>query len=618
MDAITLDSVVFIAIKGSLICAIAILAAAALRKGTAALRHSLWTVAVIAQLILPFAATVTPPRPLVVSLPRIAVAERTAATTTTSSPKKSAPQNSSIDPVKTIVLGGAAIVLLRLIAGTIILSRVSRRSQRVTDGNWLAEVQRRCAELSISRPVTLLWSDRVSVPVTWGFLYPVILLPDGAREWSDERRAHVLLHELAHVRRADALTQLLGQFAVALFWFNPLVWLAVRAMRSEAENACDDYVLRSGERPSRYATTLVRLVESQHGSDVPAFASLSAGSRSDLESRVAAITRPERNTSGRRIALAASVATMLLLVVPISAIQRAVDAVAPRERIECRPLTKIDFAFGEMSGTLTEDDGTSRYYFFLRPQPDRCVEASFPMGTQFTADDRDVLPMNGNALVREKTAEVDRAVFVTDEGRGREMRYLVDGRERSWDAPARRWYTALMPEVIRLTEAGAKERAQRILKEQGIDAFEVELDRIPSTSVRRDYLLAVAPSLSVERLMAMSEHLRKFEPELASFLATLISRDARTAPLAIKSAATFHSWADRATVINAMTKHRDPSIRLRGLEAIAEFPGDAWRRDLLENAAPFCIGAAERAEFLRLAATIKFAADREVVESALR
>jgi hypothetical protein len=57
-------------------------------------------------------------------------------------------------------------------------------------------------------------------------------------------RAHVLLHELGHLRRRDLWVEALFTLAVALHWWNPLVWIALRLARADREVACDDWVLR--------------------------------------------------------------------------------------------------------------------------------------------------------------------------------------------------------------------------------------------------------------------------------------------------------------------------------------------------------------------------------------
>ena len=73
------------------------------------------------------------------------------------------------------------------------------------------------------------------MPFTYGLLRPVIVLPASADEWTTDRRRSVLLHELAHVRRRDLLTNAIVQLACAVYWFHPLVRLAGRHVRIEAE-----------------------------------------------------------------------------------------------------------------------------------------------------------------------------------------------------------------------------------------------------------------------------------------------------------------------------------------------------------------------------------------------
>src|SRR3954463_2027201 len=95
--------------------------------------------------------------------------------------------------------------------------------------------------------------------VTWGALEPRILLPAGADEWTDLRIGAVLGHELAHVRRHDWFIQLVGELARAMYWFNPLVWIACDRLRLESERACDDAVLGLGFDSTQYATELLEL-----------------------------------------------------------------------------------------------------------------------------------------------------------------------------------------------------------------------------------------------------------------------------------------------------------------------------------------------------------------------
>ena len=87
--------------------------------------------------------------------------------------------------------------------------------------------------------------------MSWGTRRPAVLLPQGAERWPTSRLEAVLLHELAHVRRRDCLTQLMAEVAVALHWVNPLAWVAAHRLRVEREHACDDQALGAGARASQ-------------------------------------------------------------------------------------------------------------------------------------------------------------------------------------------------------------------------------------------------------------------------------------------------------------------------------------------------------------------------------
>ena len=98
------------------------------------------------------------------------------------------------------------------------------------------------------------------MPMTWGIVRPVVMLPADAAQWPADRLRTVLLHELIHVRRCDLLAQALAQVACCLYWFHPLAWLALRQLRDERERACDDAVLLQGVPPHEYAAQLLDMV----------------------------------------------------------------------------------------------------------------------------------------------------------------------------------------------------------------------------------------------------------------------------------------------------------------------------------------------------------------------
>jgi beta-lactamase regulating signal transducer with metallopeptidase domain len=136
-------------------------------------------------------------------------------------------------------------------------------------------------------------------PMTWGFVKPVILLPKDSTAWSRERLQAVLLHELAHVRRRDSLSQTLSLIVCAFYWPNPLIWIGARAMRRDAEIAADDAVIVSGMKPSAYAGELLQLASEFRGHGL-AVSGVSMAGQSSLEARVKSVLAPDQLRTGVR------------------------------------------------------------------------------------------------------------------------------------------------------------------------------------------------------------------------------------------------------------------------------------------------------------------------------
>jgi hypothetical protein len=113
---------------------------------------------------------------------------------------------------------------------------------------------------------------------------PVIIVDANALA-QKERAEAIIAHELAHVTRLDWLRLMLGRLALALFWFNPLVWLLVRQSHQLSEEAADDVVLRSEVSECDYADLLLRSV--RHANPPALLAANGvAPSRSSLSRRI--------------------------------------------------------------------------------------------------------------------------------------------------------------------------------------------------------------------------------------------------------------------------------------------------------------------------------------------
>jgi hypothetical protein len=183
---------------------------------------------------------------------------------------------------------GAIALLGRLGHDLFRVRDLTRRARRWGSSEDRALGRLLAAKLGVRRRVRLLESDEVSVPVTWGLRVPVVIFPTGAAAWTGERKRVVLLHELAHIRRWDYAVHLMVEVACAIYWFNPLVWLAARLNNLEQERACDDQALNVGVRSDIYAEHLVDIARTHVAEMAPRGAFAMAHS-SGLAGRVRSI-----------------------------------------------------------------------------------------------------------------------------------------------------------------------------------------------------------------------------------------------------------------------------------------------------------------------------------------
>jgi hypothetical protein len=166
--------------------------------------------------------------------------------------------------------------------------------------------------MRLRRSIILLETDRPVMPMAWGIRRARVLVPAESERWTSERRRAVLLHEIAHVRRRDCLTQFLTNLACAMHWFNPLAWLARRRMVAERERACDDLVLAAGFEPSDYAQHLLQIASSLRAGLLTSGAAIAMARPSKLEGRLLAVLDGKRNRRGltRSLVLAGLVLTI--------------------------------------------------------------------------------------------------------------------------------------------------------------------------------------------------------------------------------------------------------------------------------------------------------------------
>jgi GWxTD domain-containing protein len=127
---------------------------------------------------------------------------------------------------------------------------------------WTIALDRLRARLKLTQPVMLMESCLAEVPVVIGHLRPVILMPVGLLAGLPAGQIEsILLHELAHISRADYLVNLVQTFFEGLLFYHPAAWWISRVIRAERENCCDDLVVETSGNALEYASALAALAE---------------------------------------------------------------------------------------------------------------------------------------------------------------------------------------------------------------------------------------------------------------------------------------------------------------------------------------------------------------------
>jgi len=326
-------------------------------RGRAALRHLVWMGAFLALIALPVLALlvpgqfhfVVPAAPVVAEAVAAPLAQTADVTPAIAAPVTQAAPTFALPSVRIDLAMMVKVLFFTWLAGVIALGlrgaaaaiglRMLKRKSRpyMLPGAEIIVGPR--YEIRIAR------EPNGYGPITWGLFRPVILLPFNAQFWTRERWQAVLLHETAHIARRDSITQMLAMIGCALYWPNPLVWMAARHLRNEAEVAADDAVIASGMRPSCYAGELLQLA-SEFRSREPALAGmpLFMAGPSALEARVKAVLASTQHRAGvtsadvLKIGGIALLATAALTFARPSFAQEEVPAPPPPPAIASAPL----------------------------------------------------------------------------------------------------------------------------------------------------------------------------------------------------------------------------------------------------------------------------------------
>jgi TonB family protein len=384
-----------VAVRSSLILALGLCAMPLLRRHSAALRHWVLFTCLMGAAVVPLAMRFMPAWEIfsVSSLVPTPLIERgvtpSIPATALRTPSELAPMDvsqavtASADTWPALVVPlwmlGAGLSLVALMLGVLRLRHIDATAQPIVDGPWRA----------VALPdASVRVTDRRGLLVVWGVRRSTIIVPASALAWSRERIRAVLHHELAHVRRRDWQLLIAAEIVRAIYWFNPLVWLACARLRTEAEIACDDAVIANGAAGAEYAAHVVetaRELHTQYWLPAPAIVRPST-----LERRVRAMLDKNRNraplsTRTRRTAVALTLSLTL-----------AVAAIAAQSFVSLSG-TIVDPTNGVLPGVKLilvneqtqqkyeiQTDRTGRYEFVGLPPGNYTMDATIPGFSRFT------------------------------------------------------------------------------------------------------------------------------------------------------------------------------------------------------------------------------------------
>ncbi len=217
---------------------------------------------------------------------------------------------------------GVACLSTRTIAGWRLVQRLRRSALVEAPEAAYTNFVRLAQRLGITQQVSLCISHHIQGPLAIGIVRSLVILPASAlMALSPEQLEAVLAHELAHVRRADYLWNLIQTMVETLLFFHPAVWWVGRRLREQRELCCDDVAVQSCADPLVYATALLRLEERRTQRLNLAMALDGHKPWSGLGMRIARILGETKSEKSPRelvpIPLAAICAAFLLVLLPM-------------------------------------------------------------------------------------------------------------------------------------------------------------------------------------------------------------------------------------------------------------------------------------------------------------
>ena len=211
--------------------------------------------------------------------------------------------NSETPPIAGYILSGIWIAgifaMILLISKSSLRLRTLEKSALPLQNPEVRRLYHRCLEeMGIHRNIPVYSTAFLKSPIIVGLLKPCIFLPIHLiSDYKESDMRYMLLHELQHYKHKDAAASYLMNLTGVVYWFNPLVWYALKEMRNDREVACDTSVLKMLEEDAYedYGNTLINLAEKVSLFPFP-FAAGLGGNMEQMKRRIINIASYEKPT----------------------------------------------------------------------------------------------------------------------------------------------------------------------------------------------------------------------------------------------------------------------------------------------------------------------------------
>ena len=188
-------------------------------------------------------------------------------------------------------IAGMFVVLVLVLKSSLQL-RSLKRSALPLQNTTICKLYKQCLfEMKITRNIPIYSTAFLKTPIITGIFKPRIYMPIHLiSDYHETDVRYILLHELQHYKHKDSLANYLMILTAILYWFNPIIWYALKEMRNDREIACDTSVLKMLDECDyeKYGNTLINFAEKISSSPFP-FAAGLGGNIKQIRRRIISI-----------------------------------------------------------------------------------------------------------------------------------------------------------------------------------------------------------------------------------------------------------------------------------------------------------------------------------------